>query len=129
MLVGPDNVDVVPFAILQKLVVKNDGRRHATEASLLVSGEADVVVMKVVSLSVVEVFLGHICPARDDPGRLVSALEIVEPGGSKLMDEVCDGYSEGFSALFQLFSQVGANGDVSYRPFGVGVYMRDDLSK
>jgi len=45
------------------------------------------------------------------------------------MDEVCDGYSEGFSALFQLFSQVGANGDAGYRPFGIGVYMRDDLSK
>ncbi|MDX7711782.1 hypothetical protein [Aeromonas caviae] len=129
MLVGSDKVDVVPLVIFQKLVVKDDGRRHATEAGRLVFRETDVIVMKIVSLSVVDVFLGDDCPARDDPGRLIPTLETAEPIGSDLLDEVSDGTSEGFAALFQLFSQVWANGNVGYRPFGIGVYRRDDLSK
>lgn len=129
MLVGSDNVDVEPLVIFQKLVVKDDSRRHAAEACRLVFRETDVVVMKVVGFGVVEVFLGHCHPVGDNPGRLVSTFETDEPGGSELLDEVCDGYSEGFSALFQLFSQVRANGDVGYRSFRVGVSRRDVLSK
>ncbi len=45
------------------------------------------------------------------------------------MDKLSDGFCEGFSTLFQLFSQIRTNGDAGYRSFGVGVFMRDILSK